>query len=472
MEEFKIYAGGEFISTDQEIQIKNPWNNQPFAKAWKAGKYELESAIQKAQLVQNDVEKLPVFKKYKILQQIAAGINSDKENFIRILSLESAKPWRYAKGEVERAIQTFTVAAEESKRLPAEYMSIDWTAAGEGKEGIVRYFPVGLVAGISPFNFPLNLAVHKIAPAIAAGCPIILKPSSSTPLSTLKLAQIIDQTELPKGAVSILPMDRETGNQLVTDERFKLLTFTGSPEVGWKMKKEAGKKKVVLELGGNAGVIVTQSANVEQAAKKIVTGGFAYSGQVCIHAQRIYVHESIFQAFSDRFINAVKSLSKGDPLNPDTEISSMIDESNAIRVENWVNEAVGDGAQILTGGTRNGTFYEPTVLTATNKQMKVCALEVFGPVVTLESFRSFKVVIDIVNDSRYGLQAGVFTNQIDEMNEAFQNLHVGGVIINDIPTFRVDHMPYGGIKDSGLGREGVRYAISDMMEAKILVKNC
>ncbi|HPE58344.1 MAG TPA: aldehyde dehydrogenase family protein [Bacteroidales bacterium] len=470
MTEYPIYSAGKFLKTGQQLQIKNPWNDQPFALTWKAGNQELENAIAGALSIKDQLAKLPAYKRYEVLMDIATEITSHKEEFTRILSLESAKPWRYAKGEVERAIQTFTIAAEESKRLPGDYISIDWTPAGEGKEGIVRYFPVGLIAGISPFNFPLNLAVHKIAPAIASGCPIILKPSTSTPLSTLKLAEIIDQTEIPKGAVSILPMDRETGNQLVTDERFNLLTFTGSPEVGWKMKKDAGKKKVVLELGGNAAVVVTKSADLNSAVKKCVIGGFAYSGQVCIHAQRIYVHKEIYGAFSEKFIEATKHLKIGDPADPETEISAMIDEENAIRVENWVNEAVQGGAKILSGGKRNKTFFEPTVLSETNNQMKVCSLEVFGPVVTLEPFDNFESVINLVNDSRYGLQAGVFTNEISEMNYAFENLHVGGVIINDVPTFRVDHIPYGGVKDSGLGREGVKYAILDMMEPKILVK--
>jgi len=327
-----------------------------------------------------------------------------------------------------------------------------------------------LVAGIAPFNFPINLAVHKIAPAIAAGCPIILKPASSTPLSTLEFAKIVDKTSLPKGALSILPMVRQAGNQLVTDERFKLLTFTGSPEVGWKMKNDAGKKKVILELGGNAGVIVTKTADIDAAVAKCVVGGFAYSGQVCIHAQRMYIHAEIFEKFTQKFAETVKLLKHGNPLDMQTDISAMIDENNAIRVEEWVNEAVNSGAKLICGGNRKGAFYPPTVLTETHKDMKVCALEVFGPVVTLEPYYNFNDAIEFINDSRYGLQAGVFTNEIDEMNVAFSQLEVGGVIINDVPTFRVDHAPYGGIKDSGLGREGVKYAIQDMMEAKILIK--
>lgn len=471
MYKFQVYIGGKFAETHSLLEIKNPYNNEIIGQTFLAGEKELELAIKTAQSVQKEYGLFPSYQKYGALMQIAKSIEAEKDEFSKLLCLESAKPMKYAKGEIDRAIQTFIVAAEESKRLPKEYIDLDWTPAGTKKEGLVKYFPIGLIVGISPFNFPLNLAVHKIAPAIAAACPIILKPSSSTPLSTLKLATIIDQTNLPKGAVSILPMDRKTGNLLVTDERIKLLTFTGSPDVGWKMKKDAGKKKVVLELGGNAGVIVTESSNIEDAVKKCVVGGFAYSGQVCVHAQRIYVQENVFKEFSEKFVAEVNKLNVGDPLKEETDISVMIDEPNAIRVEEWVNEAIKDGAKLLVGGKREGAYYSPTVLSQTNIQMKVCALEIFGPVVTLEPYQSFEDALEFVNQGKYGLQAGVFTNNIYEMNDAFQYLEVGGVIINDVPTFRVDHMPYGGIKDSGLGREGVKYSIFDMLEPKILVKN-
>ncbi len=471
MNEFKIFVGGEFLTTDRPLKVTNPYNGEIIGHTYMGSSNELEKAIHQAQAVQKPMRDSPSFARYEALMKIAGLIREERDEFARLLCLESAKPIRYALSEVDRAIQTFIVAAEEAKRLPKEYIDLDWTQAGTGKEGLVKYFPIGLVAGISPFNFPLNLAAHKIAPAIASGCPIILKPSSTTPLSTLKLAQTISKTDLPKGAISVLPMDRETGNLLVTDQRFKLLTFTGSPEVGWKMKQDAGKKKIVLELGGNAAVIVTESAEIDQAAAKCVIGGFSYSGQVCIHAQRIYVQKEIFKVFSDKFIHAVKSLRVGDPLDSITDISAMIDETNAIRVEKWVNEAINEGASVLTGGLRKGTFYPPTVLTGTKSEMKVCALEVFGPVVTLEPYTSFKEVISLVNEGKFGLQAGVFTNDLKQVNQAFDQLEVGGVIINDVPTFRVDHMPYGGIKDSGFGREGVKYAIMEMMEPKILVKN-
>ncbi len=467
----KFYCVGTFRSSTESLKVINPYNNRVITETYLASEQDVNDAIESALAVKEELKNIPSFKRYEILRQIVEELELNQHHFAETLSLESGKPIRYAIGEVKRALQTFIVAAEECKRLPKEYIDIDWTAAGEGKEGLVKYFPIGVVAGISPFNFPLNLAVHKIAPAIAAGCPIILKPSSSTPLSTLKLAEIIDATELPKGAVSIMPMSRKTGNLLVTDPRINMLSFTGSPEVGWKMKAEAGKKKVVLELGGNAGVIVSETADIDLAVRKCLVGAFAYSGQVCIHTQRIYVQDKVFDEFVKKFIPGAKDLKNGDPIDTETDISVMIDEANALRVKEWVEEAVESGAEILTGGARNGSYFEPTVITSTDSKMKVCALEIFGPVVILEKYSDFNNAIEKINESKYGLQAGVFTNNINEMDTAFNNLEVGGVIINDTPTFRVDHMPYGGVKDSGQGREGVKYAIHDMMEARVLVKD-
>lgn len=471
MLQYDIYIGGEFVKTDTTLSVYNPYNSEEFAQTFIAGKDELELAIEKAKAVEEEMREMPSYKKYAILMDIADRIIAKKEHLATILAQEAGKPIKYALGEIDRAAQTFIIAAEESKRLPAEYLPIDWTAAGEGKEGIIKYFPVGLVAGIAPFNFPLNLAVHKIAPAIAAGNPIILKPARSTPLSVLEFAKIVDETELPKGALSILPMDRVAGNQLVTDGRIKMLSFTGSPEVGWMMKSNSGKKKIALELGGNSGVIISESADLELVVKKCVIGAFAYSGQVCIHTQRIYVKDELFEEFTKNFVEQTNQLKVGDPTDPTTDISSMIDEDNAKRVEEWVNEAVEGGAKILTGGRRTNTYFEPTVITNTKHEMKVCSEEVFGPVVTVEKYSSFKEAVEWVNDSEFGLQAGVFTDSIDEMNYAYNQLEVGGVIINDIPTFRVDHMPYGGVKNSGLGREGVKYAIHEMLEPKLMVKN-
>jgi len=467
----KIYIAGEFVSTKQKLEVLNPYDNTIVGLTYIAGKEEFELAISKALSVRKEMQNLASHKKYTVLMNIANAIKSKKEELALILAKEAGKPLKYALGEIDRVVQVFVIAAEESKRLPKEYFSIDWTPAGENKEAFVKHFPIGLVAGIAPFNFPLNLAVHKIAPAIAAGNPIIIKPARSTPLSVLELAKIIDNTDLPKGALSVLPMDREAGNQLVTDERINMLSFTGSPAVGWKMKSNAGKKKVALELGGNAGVVVAESADVESSVKKCVVGSFAYSGQVCIHVQRIYIHEDIFDSFINEFIEETQKLKFGSPEDINTDISSMIDEENAVRVEEWVNEAKEDGARVLFGGNRNGTYFEPTIITNTKQTMKVCSLEVFGPVVTIEKYSNYNSAITDVNNSEFGLQAGVFTNNIKEMNQAFNELEVGGVIINDVPTFRVDHMPYGGVKNSGFGREGIKYSIHEMMEPKLIVKN-
>jgi glyceraldehyde-3-phosphate dehydrogenase (NADP+) len=469
MDTYDICIGGSFQKTDKILKVVNPFNNELFAETYLGRETDLEEAISKAQSAENVMKGLSSFERFEILRYIANTLIQRKERLSRVLAQESGKPLIYAGAEIDRSSQTFLIAAEESKRLPKEYLSLDWTPGGKDKEGLVKYFPVGLVAGISPFNFPMNLAAHKIAPAIAAGCPIIVKPASATPLSTLELAKIIDETSLPKGALSIIPMDRTTGMKLVTDERFKLLTFTGSPEVGWKMKKEAGKKKVVLELGGNAGVIVCGSADVNFAVKRCIFGGFAYSGQICIHAQRIFVERKIFDEFLEKFVVSAQSLRFGDPLKPETQISVMIDEPNAKRVEDWVREAVSGGAKTVCGGKREGAFCDPTVLTNTKRSMKVNCLEVFGPVVTVEPYTTIEEAVHMVNDTNFGLQAGIFTHNMNEINYAFINLEVGGVIVNDVPTFRVDHMPYGGIKDSGLGREGLKYAILDMMEPKILV---
>jgi glyceraldehyde-3-phosphate dehydrogenase (NADP+) len=467
---YPIYAAGEFVTTSQELEVKQPFDGTVIARTWLADAVLLEKCIIAAQHAQFAMKQLSSAKKFSILNKISLAITENRQHLATVLCKESGKPMRYALAEVDRAAQTFLVAGEEAKRLPKEYISLDWTPAGERKEGYVKYFPVGIVAGIAPFNFPMNLAVHKIAPAIAAGCPIILKPASSTPLSMLELARIIDASELPKGAVSILPMTRAAGNQLVTDERFSLLSFTGSPEVGWEMKMNAGKKKVILELGGNAGVIISRSADLELALNKSIVGAYAYSGQICIHAQRFFVHSSLFNAFKKQFSERALALKRGRPEDASTEISEMIDIENAKRVEAWIKEAIAGGAKLICGGIRDGAYVMPTALTNTKVEMKVCSEEIFGPVVTIEPFDNFSDAVRMINYTRFGLQAGVFTNDLQESEQAFNEIETGGVIINDVPTFRVDHMPYGGIKDSGLGREGVKYAILDMMEAKILVK--
>lgn len=466
---FKPWIGGQFIESKAKITIRNPYDSSPVGETYLVDEKILDEAIEKACRIFEEFRHTPSYLKYRILMDIAQKLEKKRDEAAMIIACEAAKPLKLALAEVDRAIQVFRIAAEETKRISGQYIKLDWTPAGEGKTGIVQWFPRGAVGGISPFNFPLNLAVHKIAPAIAAGCPIVLKPSSKTPLSTLFLAELMAQTELPAGAVSIAPATASVGQMLVTDPRLEVLSFTGSAEVGWKMKAQAGKKKIILELGGNAGVIVTRTANLNKAIPKIVNGSFSYAGQVCIHTQRVYAHRSIFDSFIENFVAAARNLKIGAPQDPTTDFTSMIDEENAIRVEAWINEAIEHGARLLLGGKRQGGLVPPTILTNTNPDMKVCQLEIFGPVVTVEPYDSFEDALQHVNNSRYGLQAGVFTNAWDEIHRAFDQLQVGGVIINDVPTFRVDHMPYGGMKDSGFGREGVRYTMESYMERKLLV---
>ncbi len=469
MTDYPIYLAGQFQTTSTPLPVISPYSGQCVYQTYSAGPAEFETAVTAAQAAQITMQELPVFERYRILHQVSVGILTHREEFATIMAREAGKPWKTALTEVERAAQTFSVAAEEAKRLPGEVLSLDWHPSAIHKDAIVKYFPIGLIAGISPFNFPLNLVAHKIAPAIAAGCPMVLKPASKTPISALLLANLIHEAGLPHGALSVLPMDRATGNLLVTDPRFKLLSFTGSPEIGWQMKRDAGKKKVVLELGGNAALLIDKDADVALAANKAVTGAFAYAGQSCIHTQRIYVEASLFDSFVKEFCAKMATLKSGDPELATTDISAMINEGHAKRIESWVDEAVANGAILLAGGKRQGSFYAPTALTNTLNSMNVCKWEAFAPVVVIEPFTDFKEAVEAINASSFGLQAGVFSFDNRKIRYAFENLHVGGVIVNDVPTFRADHMPYGGVKDSGLGREGPKYAIFDMLEPKILV---
>jgi len=467
---YSIYSAGNFITSNHVLEVNNPFNQTLVATTFLADKAILEDAITKALSVKEELQNLYPQKKHNILKQISNEIYANRKKLAEILSLESAKPLKYALAEIDRSAYTFSIAADESKKDRTEHIALERILQTDKRDGIIEYFPIGLIAGIAPFNFPLNLAVHKIAPAIASGCPIILKPASRTPLSCLELAKIIDRTELPKGAVSILPMDRKTGNLLVTDERFKLLSFTGSPDIGWKMKAESGKKKVVLELGGNAATIITPSADLKDALTKSLMGAFAYSGQICIHAQRFIVHSSLYESFVNELKSLTLDLKSGNPIDVSTDVSNMIDEANAIRVENWINEAIQQGAHLVCGGKRTGNYLEPTILTNCNSTMKVYAEEVFGPVVCMNKYETIEDAIQQANDTKFGLQCGVFTNDTNELNKCFKQIEVGGVIHNHVPTLRYDQMPYGGVKDSGLGREGVKYAMLDMLEPKILVK--
>jgi glyceraldehyde-3-phosphate dehydrogenase (NADP+) len=412
---------------------------------------------------------MAAYERGAILRNISAGIRDRREEIARILTLESGKPIRDALIEVDRAVLTFRLGAEEAERLTGETIPLDLMASSKGRLGVTRRFPIGPIAAISPFNFPLNLAAHKLAPAIAAGNTIVLKPPSKDPLTMLTVAEIIEGAGVPEGAVSILPMTRALGDRMVEDERFKLLTFTGSPSVGWRMKERAGKKKVVLELGGNAGVVVDATADLDWAVKRSVVGAFSYAGQVCISVQRMFIERSLWGQFMERFVAGARALVTGDPLDPETHIGPMVDEQQAQRTERWVREAEELGGKVLLGGRAEGSFFPPTVLVDTPPSAQVCSNEAFAPLVVAFPFDDFDDAIKQVNDSFYGLQTGVFTNDLAHAWHAFNELEVGGVIINDVPTYRIDHMPYGGVKDSGLGREGLRWAVEDMTELRLMV---
>ncbi len=466
----KIYLAGRWVDSPDRLEVANPADPEtPAGATYNATEEQYEEAVTAAVAAFEHTRVLPAYERGRALREISAGIKARREELGRIISLEAGKPIRDALVEVDRATLTFRLGAEEAERMIGETIPLDLMPSSKGRMGMTRRFPIGPVAGISPFNFPLNLAAHKVAPAIAAGCSIVLKPPSKDPLTMLTVAEIIDGVGLPAGAVSVLPMTRELGDRMVADDRFKLLSFTGSPSVGWRMKERAGKKKVVLELGGNAGVIIDKSADLDWAVKRCVVGAFAYSGQVCISVQRMFVHEEIREAFLERFIAGVKGLTLGDPIDPVTDVGPMVDEAAAARTQRWVDEAVQLGGTVAIGGHAKGAFFEPTVLENVPAEAQVCSNEAFAPLVVAFPFTDFGDAIKQVNDSFFGLQTGVFTNDLGHAWQAFNELEVGGVIVNDVPTYRIDHMPYGGVKDSGQGREGLRWAIEDMTELRIMV---
>jgi acyl-CoA reductase-like NAD-dependent aldehyde dehydrogenase len=465
-----IYLAGRWVESPDVLEIANPADpDQPAGVTYTATEAQYEEAVEAAVRAFEVTRTMPAYERGRILREISAGIKARREELGRLIALEAGKPIRDALVEVDRAVLTFRLGAEEAERMTGELIPLDLMASSKDRLGITRRFPIGPIAAISPFNFPLNLAAHKVSPAIATGNPIVLKPPSKDPLTMLTVAEIIDAAGVPEGMVSILPMTRELGDRMVADDRFKLLTFTGSPSVGWRMKARAGKKKVVLELGGNAGVIVDETADLDWAVKRILVGAFAYAGQVCISVQRLFVHEAIWDAFMERFLAGVAALKVGDPLDTTTDVGPMVDAGQASRTQAWVDEAVALGGRVLAGGTADGTFFPPTVLADVPTTAQVCSNEAFAPVVVAFPFGDLDEAIGRVNDSMFGLQTGVFTNDLAGAWRSFAELEVGGVIVNDVPTYRIDHMPYGGVKDSGLGREGLRWSMEDMTEIRIMV---
>ncbi len=465
-----IFLAGRWVDSPDPLEVTNPADpNTPAGSTFHATEAQYEEAVEAAVAAFEETRKLPAYERGRILREVSSGIKARREELGRLIALEAGKPIRDALTEVDRAVLTFRLGAEEAERMVGEVIPLDLMASSKDRVGITRRFPIGPIAGISPFNFPLNLAAHKVAPAIASGNPILLKPPSKDPLTMLTVAEIIDAAGPPQGAVSILPMTRELGDRMVSDDRFKLLTFTGSPSVGWRMKERAGKKRVVLELGGNAGVIIDRSADLDWAVKRTLVGAFAYAGQVCISVQRMFVHEAIWDPFLAKFLDGVKAIKVGDPLDPTTDVGPMVDAHAADRTQRWVDEAIAMGGRVLAGGKADGTFFAPTVLTDVPLAAQVCSNEAFAPLVVVFPFSDFGEAIRQVNDSFFGLQTGVFTNDLAHAWQAFGELEVGGVIVNDTPTYRIDHMPYGGVKDSGQGREGLRWAMEDMTEIRIMV---
>jgi acyl-CoA reductase-like NAD-dependent aldehyde dehydrogenase len=465
-----MYLAGRWVESPRRLEVGDPAHPGTLAgSTFLATEEQYEEAAEAAVAGFEAMRGLPTYERAAALRRISAGMAARREELATLISRESGKSIRDAGVETDRGVLVFRLAAEEAERLGGETMPLDIAPPHKGRHALTRRFPIGPVAGISPFNFPLNLAAHKVAPAIAAGCSIVLKPPSRDPLTMLVVAEIIHEAGLPPGAVSVLPMDRTLGDRLVEDERFKLLSFTGSPIVGWRMKARAGRKQVVLELGGNAGAIVDASADLDWAVKRALVGAFAFSGQVCISVQRLLVHEDVWEPFMERFVAGAAALKVGDPLDPATDIGPMVDAAAVERTERWVAEAVADGAQVLTGGSADGLVFRPTVLVDAPHSSQVCSEEAFAPLVVVFPFSDIEDAFAEVNASRFGLQAGVFTNDLAHAWRAFEALEVGGVIINDVPTYRVDHMPYGGIKESGIGREGLRWAIEDMTELKLMV---
>lgn len=471
--EYGYLTDGKWLKSGTKREIKSPYNDQV---AGVINVPDLNTAIESVGYAERAFEmtkKSPSHQRSTILREIAYGIEKRKEEFAKALVEEGGKPLKTARVEVDRAITTFSVASEEASRFSeGEHVPIDIVPGNEEMFGITRRFPLGVVMGITPFNFPLNLVAHKVAPAIASGNTMIIKPASQTPISALKLGEVITETQLPPGALNIMPIPGAAIGPVIEDERIKKISFTGSDEIGWELRRKHTKKKVTLELGGNAAVIVDEDPpDLKFAASRNAWGAFYQAGQSCISVQRMYVHEKIFDKFMDKFVGAVKELKLGDPMLEDTDVGPVIDNESAERIMQWIDEALDKGAKLVAGGGRDGRLIEPTILTDVPHDANVSSSEVFGPVVHVERYSDFDRALEQVNNSRYGLQAGVFTKDMKKAFRAYDALDVGGVIVNDYPSFRAENMPYGGVKDSGVGKEGIRYAIEEMTELKLMVVN-
>lgn len=464
-----IFLQGQYQETPHRYSVHSPYDGRVVSEVYRGGTAEVERAIADSVRAAPEMAALPAFRRAEILERMRALMVENFDAMVAAISEEAGKPLRFARIEAERALDTFSDAATVARHERGELLNLDAYPPGEGRMGIVRRVPVGPVSAISPFNFPLNLVAHKVAPGIAAGCPVVLKPASQTPSAALLLAGFAAEAGLPAGGLSVVPCSRDGAAAFTDDDRLKLLTFTGSPEVGWALKARAGRKKVVLELGGNAAAVVEPDADLALAASKLALGAYYYAGQSCISVQRVLVHRDVASRFRDLLVAAVEAIPYGDPASEATISGPLIDASNADRVSTWIDEACHGGARTLAGGTRDGNVISPCLLEDAPPDAQVVGREVFGPVAVLSTHDTFAQALDQVNASRFGLQASIFTSDVRKLTRALRTLEVGGIVHNDSPAYRVDHMPYGGVKESGLGREGARYAVEDMTEPRMLI---
>ena len=471
MAEYKLLIKGKWEESKTTKEIKSPYDQSVVGIVHFAEKNQVEKALTAADEAFKETKKLSSFERSRILEKVSSEIERRKEELARSITLQGGKTIKASRIEVERAVNTFQIASEEAKRIEGEIIPLDLSLQTKGRWGVVRRFPIGVISAITPFNFPLNLVAHKVAPALASGNTVVLRPSSQVPITSLLLGEIISETDYPDGGINVVPSGYEEAELLLTDERVKMVTFTGSPAIGWELKLKANQKKVTLELGGNAAVVIEPDTDLAYALPRIILGSFSYSGQICISIQRIFLHEKIYDRFMADFTGTTKKLKMGNPLEEETDIGPMINEEAALKTEEWVAEAVENGARIVCGGKREGVMFEPTVLEKVKPELPISWLEAFAPVVVVYPYKDFEEALKGVNYSIYGLQAGVFTKDLKKAFKAFEVLDVGGVIINDIPTFRADHMPYGGVKQSGFGREGVKYTMEEMTEMKLMALN-
>lgn len=466
---YPCYVANAPVYANADLAVIDKYTGKAATRVALADDAAVDTAIARAVDAVEPMRSLAAYERQDVLAHCVRRFNERKEELAYALCVEAGKPIRDSRGEVTRLIDTFRVAAEESVRMVGEVLPLDISQRARDYRGMWKRVPVGVCSFITPFNFPLNLVAHKVAPALAVGCPFVLKPASATPVGALIIGEVLAETRLPRGAFSILPVRGEKAARFAEDPRIRMLSFTGSPAVGWDLKTRAGKKKVTLELGGNAAVIIDQDVDVRDAVERVVFGAFYQSGQSCIGVQRVIVHARVYDQFKQLLIEATAALKMGDPKLEDTFIGPMISEGEAERLHGWIQSAVERGARVLVGGTRKGAMLSATLLENVPKDADVCAKEAFGPVAVLSSFEDFDAALDEVNDSVYGLQAGVFTRDLYRAHRAWDRLDVGTVVVGDVPSWRVDHMPYGGVKESGQGREGVRFAMEEMTEIRLFV---